>query len=214
MTGASAVKAEEEVVEKDVEEVEVATPAASPAPQRQTHRGPRKRKKGGGQSRPSKLKWRSIVQSGVAALELATPHASAAPPPPPLPGATAEATWTYIKGASGSVALSLAELDAATGGFGAERKIGSGGFGDVFMGELASLHGQQGVAVKRAKAGLDLAGLEREVAILTNSHHPHLLPLLGHCLEAFCLVFPLMKGGSLQSRLDLEASDLQSLDKS
>ena len=76
--------------------------------------------------------------------------------------------------------LSLSELDAATAGFGAERKIGSGGFGDVFMGTpLASLlPSQQVIAVKRAKPGLDLADLEKEVAILTHSTHSHLLPLL------------------------------------
>ena len=42
-----------------------------------------------------------------------------------------------------------------------------------------------------------------EVAILNVCKHPHLLPLLGYCLrkEAPCLVFPLIRGGSLQCRL-------------
>ena len=39
--------------------------------------------------------------------------------------------------------------------------------------------------------------------LLQGCDHPHLLPLLGHCLdlEAPCLVFPLMRGGSLEHRL-------------
>ena len=39
-----------------------------------------------------------------------------------------------------------------------------------------------------------------QVAILQKCEHAHLLPLLGYCLrkEAPCLVFELMRGGSLQ----------------
>ena len=45
--------------------------------------------------------------------------------------------------------------------------------------------------------------------------HPHLLPLLGHCLdkEAPCLIFPLMRGGSLQCRLQPTAEDLRHLQR-
>ena len=43
--------------------------------------------------------------------------------------------------------------------------------------------------------------------------HPHLLRLLGHCLdkEAPCLIFPLMRGGSLQCRLQPTEEDLRHL---
>ena len=39
--------------------------------------------------------------------------------------------------------------------------------------------------------------------LLQGCSHPHLLPLLDHCLdkEAPCLVFPLLRGGSLEHRL-------------
>ena len=42
--------------------------------------------------------------------------------------------------------------------------------------------------------------------MLQECHHPHLLPLLGYCLDAAspCLVFPLMRGGSLADRLHPE----------
>ena len=72
----------------------------------------------------------------------------------------------------------------------------------------------QRVAVKRADLSkLELSDLHREVAILRKCSHPHLLPLLGYCLDASaaCLVFPLMVGGSLQTRLDLAPSDCEHL---
>ena len=39
--------------------------------------------------------------------------------------------------------------------------------------------------------------------LLQTCNHPHLLPLLDHCLdkEAPCLIFPLKRGGSLEHRL-------------
>ena len=113
-----------------------------------------------------------------------------------------------------SRALELDELQQATAGF----DEGSGGFGQVFLGEaipsLAACRGVQRVAVKRADLSkLELSDLRREVEILRRCSHPHLLPLLGYCLDASaaCLVFPLMVGGSLQTRLDLTASDCEYL---
>ena len=70
------------------------------------------------------------------------------------------------------------------------------------------------MAVKRADLSkLELSDLHREVAILRSCSHPHLLPLLGYCVgaSAACLVFPLMVGGSLQTRLDLMPSDCEYL---
>ena len=117
-----------------------------------------------------------------------------------------------------SRALKLDELQQATAGFEEGRLIGSGGFGQVFLGEaipsLAACQWLQRVAVKRADLSkLELSDLHREVAILRRCNHPHLLPLLGYCLDASaaCLVFPLMVGGSLQTRLDLTASDSEYL---
>jgi len=49
----------------------------------------------------------------------------------------------------------------------------------------------------------ELADLQREVSVLQQCSHPHLLPLLGYYLEhaSPCLVFPLMRGGSFAHRL-------------
>ena len=144
----------------------------------------------------------SELRSRLTALELSVSPASAG-----------EATTQCASGnKSACSSVTYLELETATAGFCGERRIGTGGFGDVFVGEpIASLLHADQIAVKRAKPGLDLSDLQKEIEILTHSNHPHLLQLLGHCLEAACLIFPLMKGGSLQSRLDLEPSDLQYL---
>jgi serine/threonine protein kinase len=112
-----------------------------------------------------------------------------------------------------AIALTFAELAAATDGFGEQRLIGSGGYGHVFTADtLPSLPPEalplwlryKPFAVKHAKSGVhDLAALQREVRVLQQCNHPYLLPLLGYSLDdqALCLVFPLMRGGSLADRL-------------
>jgi interleukin-1 receptor-associated kinase 1 len=122
-----------------------------------------------------------------------------------------------------AVALTLAELTAATDGFGEQRLIGSGGYGRVFIADaLPSLPPEalppwlrhKPVAVKRAKLGVhNLGDLQREVSVLQQCSHPHLLPLLGYYLEheAPCLVFPLMRGGSFADRLWPQEADSEHL---
>ena len=160
----------------------------------------------------SKLSLREVTQSppaaGSASAEAA--RASEAPEAPSAPPA--------------AVALTLAELTAATDGFGEQRLIGSGGYGRVFTADaLPSLRPaalplwlrHKPVAVKRAKSGVhDLADLQREVSVLQQCSHPHVLPLLGYCLEHGappCLVFPLMRGGSLADRLWPKEADPEHL---
>jgi interleukin-1 receptor-associated kinase 1 len=81
--------------------------------------------------------------------------------------------------------------------------IGEGGPGCVFVADaLASLPQAARPVVKRA----DSAGVLEiacEIEILARCRHPHLLPLLGCCLEPRlpCLVYPLARGGSLEDRL-------------
>jgi interleukin-1 receptor-associated kinase 1 len=160
----------------------------------------------------SKLSLLEVTQSppaaGSASAEAAP--ASEAPEAPSAPPA--------------AVALTLAELTAATDGFGEHRLIGSGGYGRVFTADaLSSLRPEalplwlrhKPVAVKRAKSGVhDLADLQREVSVLQQCSHPHVLPLLGYCLEHGappCLVFPLMRGGSLADRLWPKEADPEHL---
>ena len=147
-----------------------------------------------------------LAQATLESLELGPPEGggrgAAAPEPPPPERVTA-------------VELALDELAAATEDFADARRIGSGGFGDVYAAEpMASLSPalrpvalrELKPAVKRAKAEAVSPGeLMKEVAILKSAHHDHLLPLFGYCLDAAapCLIFPLMVGGSLRARLDL-----------
>ena len=112
-----------------------------------------------------------------------------------------------------AVALTLDELALATSGFAEQKLIGSGGYGRVFIADtLPSLPPEKlpprlrhlPVAVKRAKTGVhNLDELKREVSVLQQCSHPHLLPLLGYYLdhESPCLVFPLMRGGSFADRM-------------
>ena len=116
-----------------------------------------------------------------------------------------------------AVVLTFGELESATDCFAPERLIGKGGFGLVYRADaIASLPAERrpptlratGLAVKRASTVLELRDFETEVAILQSCAHAHLLPLLGVCAEPACLVFPLMVGGSLQARLDLDPRDV------
>jgi len=149
------------------------------------------------------------VKAGISSLGLSDataqlPPVAAAEPPPAAAAAESPPA---------AVALTLGELAAATGGFAKQKLIGSGGYGHVFMAHaLPSLPAEAvpsrlrhlPVAVKRAKSGAhDLADLQREVSVLKQCDHPHLLPLLGYYLEleSPCLVFPLMRGGSFADRL-------------
>jgi hypothetical protein len=98
------------------------------------------------------------------------------------------------------VELSPDELSAATDQFTAQRVVGMGGFGQVYVADaIPSLVQAAGrLAVKRASAGLDLQDLLGEVKILQACEHAHLMPLYGYCVDtvAPCLVFPLMVGGA------------------
>ena len=108
------------------------------------------------------------------------------------------------------------DLAAATGGFAPQNQIGSGAFGHVFRGTL--LDGKT-VAVKRIKESivqrgheLDAVGaLVSEAKLMdtaakeaTAAGCPHLVPLLGVCLDGatqLCLVTPFMSEGSLADHI-------------
>eukprot|EP00900_Chrysochromulina_parva_P018272 jgi/Chrpa1/26446/Chrysochromulina_OHIO_Genome00009405-RA len=105
----------------------------------------------------SKLSMHEVTQSPPAAGSASTEAAPASEAPEQSSAPPA------------AVALTLAELTAATDGFGEQRLIGSGGYGNVFTADaLSSLRPEalplwlrhKPVAVKRAKSGVhDLADL-------------------------------------------------------
>jgi serine/threonine protein kinase len=106
------------------------------------------------------------------------------------------------------------QLAQATGGFSDRRKIGGGGFGDVYMTSrgmastlgLGSSHDY--LAIKKLR-DLSLQGereFPNEIHVLGAHRHEHLVVLLGFSTdEGYFLVTPLMRGGSLEDRLVLDA---------
>jgi len=99
--------------------------------------------------------------------------------------------------------FSYAALSSATHNF--SKRLGSGGFGTVFDGALAS--GTRIAVKKLLDAGpaeaSHRAQMATEVEVLTHVQHANIVPLLGWSEEgaAPCLVYALMEGGSLQDRL-------------
>ncbi|WRX27713.1 Serine-threonine/tyrosine-protein kinase [Theobroma cacao] len=76
----------------------------------------------------------------------------------------------------------FATIQAATDNFSAANKIGEGGFGPVYKGELQS--GQE-VAVKRLaeNSGQGLQEFKNEVILISKLQHRNLVKLLGCCIE-------------------------------
>ncbi|PUZ62063.1 hypothetical protein GQ55_4G328000 [Panicum hallii var. hallii] len=95
--------------------------------------------------------------------------------------------------------FSSSELECATENFSSSLKIGEGGFGCVYRGTLRNM----AVAIKVLKPD-NLQGqsqFEQEVAILSRVRHPHLVTLLGACLESSTLVYEFLPNGSLEDFL-------------
>ncbi|CAN6208580.1 unnamed protein product [Urochloa humidicola] len=98
--------------------------------------------------------------------------------------------------------FSPSELEHATENFNSSLKIGEGGFGCVYRGILRNM----AVAIKVLKPD-SLHGqsqFEQEVAILSRVRHPHLVTLLGACLESSTLVYEFLPNGSLEDFLVCE----------
>ncbi|KAE9584549.1 hypothetical protein Lal_00021690 [Lupinus albus] len=98
--------------------------------------------------------------------------------------------------------FSLKELHSATNKFNYDNKLGEGGFGSVYWGQLWD--GSQ-IAVKRLKVWSNIADTEFavEVEILARVQHKNLLSLRGYCAEGQerLIVYDYMPNLSLQSHL-------------
>lgn len=98
--------------------------------------------------------------------------------------------------------FSLKEVKKATNGFSKDRLLGTGGFGEVYKGEL---HDGTLVAVKSAKVG-NLKSTQQvlnEVGILSQVNHKNLVRLLGCCVEAEqpLLIYYYIPNGTLHDHL-------------
>ncbi|KAL3610817.1 hypothetical protein D5086_001837, partial [Populus alba] len=98
--------------------------------------------------------------------------------------------------------FSLKELHSATNNFNYDNKLGEGGFGSVYWGQLWD--GSQ-IAVKRLKVWSNKGDMEFsvEVEILARVRHKNLLSLRGYCAEGQerLIVFDYMPNLSLLSHL-------------
>ncbi|KAJ4848722.1 hypothetical protein Tsubulata_018460 [Turnera subulata] len=96
----------------------------------------------------------------------------------------------------------LKEVKKATKNFSQDRFLGSGGFGQVYRGEL-----RDGtlVAIKSARVGSikSTEQLLNEVGILSQINHKNLVKLLGFCLEAAqpLLIYEFIRNGTLHDHL-------------
>uniref|UniRef100_A0A0E0GYZ0 Serine/threonine-protein kinase n=1 Tax=Oryza nivara TaxID=4536 RepID=A0A0E0GYZ0_ORYNI len=110
-----------------------------------------------------------------------------------------------------STVLSLASLQVATDNFHESKKIGEGGFGEVYMGILSG----QEVAVKRMTKGSNqgLEELKNELVLVAKLHHRNLVRLVGFCLEEGerLLVYEYMPNKSLDTFL-FDAKQRRQLD--
>eukprot|EP01102_Stenamoeba_stenopodia_P000647 TRINITY_DN1060_c0_g1_i24.p1 TRINITY_DN1060_c0_g1~~TRINITY_DN1060_c0_g1_i24.p1 ORF type:complete len:877 (+),score=262.46 TRINITY_DN1060_c0_g1_i24:270-2900(+) len=108
----------------------------------------------------------------------------------------------------------LRAIHKATDSFHPQRTIGRGGFGGVYQGVLNNID----VAIKRKEGGSG-GGVKKEeeetefiqeIAVLGTCRHSSIVPLIGFCIDnnERCLIFPLMKGGPLDKRLQQKENRL------
>lgn len=91
----------------------------------------------------------------------------------------------------------------ATSGFHGNFKLGQGGFGAVYLGQLEINGQRQNVAVKRLNVGEEKQ-FQTELKAMAKYRHENLLQILGFSCdnpEAKCLVCTYMPNGSLEERL-------------
>ncbi|KAG1330124.1 U-box domain-containing protein 34 [Cocos nucifera] len=91
------------------------------------------------------------------------------------------------------------EIEVATDNFSDAKKIGEGSYGDVYKCNLD--HTPVAVKVLRQDASDKKEEFLREVEILSQLRHPHMVLLLGVCPESGCLVYEYMENRSLEDQL-------------
>ncbi|KZV45036.1 chitin elicitor receptor kinase 1-like [Dorcoceras hygrometricum] len=96
-----------------------------------------------------------------------------------------------------SVEFSLEELAIATNDFDISCKIGQGGFGSVYYGELRG----EKAAIKKMDMQASKEFLA-ELNVLTHVHHVNLVRLIGYCVEgSLFLVYEYIDNGNLSQHL-------------
>jgi len=106
------------------------------------------------------------------------------------------------------------DLVAATRNWATERLLGEGGFGKVYRADTVAPF-QLNCAIKKLNAGAQqgITELLTELQVLGTCKHENILPLLGYCVDprGWCLIYPLMEGGSFDDRIMLGPGSLARL---
>ncbi|GMH12286.1 hypothetical protein Nepgr_014127 [Nepenthes gracilis] len=95
--------------------------------------------------------------------------------------------------------FSLFDIQTATCNFSDSFKLGEGGYGSVYKGELLD----RTVAIKMLypQSMLGPSQFQKEVHVLGKLRHPHLVTLVGACPEVWSLVCDYLPNGNLQYHL-------------
>jgi len=115
---------------------------------------------------------------------------------------------TVQRAAESLLNIDYNELEKATNGWHNDNRLGQGGFGDVFRGEWKQLEVAIKVMNYRNYPNIDKNQVElqqsyNELKYLNTIRHDNILALYGYSINGVnpCLVYQLMKGGSLENRL-------------
>ncbi|KAI4337159.1 hypothetical protein L6164_015607 [Bauhinia variegata] len=93
----------------------------------------------------------------------------------------------------------IEDIETATEKFSPSMKIGEGGYGPVYKGQLD--HTPVAIKILRPDAAQGRKQFNQEVEVLSLIRHPNMVLLLGACPEYGCLVYEYMHNGSLEDRL-------------
>ncbi|KAH8288495.1 hypothetical protein KR054_003753 [Drosophila jambulina] len=114
---------------------------------------------------------------------------------------------TVQRAAESLLKIDYSELESATDKWCPDNRLGQGGFGEVYRGEWKQLDVAIKVMNYRSpnidKNQVELQQSYNELKYLNTIRHDNILALYGYSIngEKPCLVYQLMKGGSLENRL-------------
>ncbi|KAK9060980.1 hypothetical protein SSX86_018160 [Deinandra increscens subsp. villosa] len=91
------------------------------------------------------------------------------------------------------------EIVAACSSFSEDLKIGTGGNGTVYKSSFH--HTVAAVKILHSQEAHGTKQFQQELEVLSRIRHPHLLILIGACVDHGCLVYEYMVNGSLEERL-------------